>query len=85
MIASRLPAGVGASLIQIGAGRSLLSLTTASRHPRRMRASAQYYRDQAKRIRALAEQYSSFVDIKDQLLAIAGQFDRLAQRALRSR
>jgi hypothetical protein len=42
-------------------------------------SSAPYYRDQAKRIRALAEQFS-FPDIKEQLLTVAGQFDRLAEQ-----
>lgn len=42
-------------------------------------SSAQYYRDEAARIRALAE-VTTFPDMKAQLLMIADQFDRLAKQ-----
>lgn len=42
-------------------------------------SSAQFYRDEAKRIRALAEQFQ-IPDLKDQMLTIASQFDRLAEQ-----
>jgi hypothetical protein len=42
-------------------------------------SSAQFYRDEAKRIRALAEA-SSLSDVKQQLRMIAEQFDRLAEQ-----
>jgi len=40
---------------------------------------AQYYRDQARRIRALAGA-SSLPDMKEQILTIADPFDRLAEQ-----
>lgn len=40
---------------------------------------AQYYRNQAKRIRSLAEE-SKYPEIREQLLTIAAQFDRLAKQ-----
>jgi len=40
---------------------------------------AQFYRDQAKRIRALAEK-SQYPEIIGQLLTIAAQFERLAKQ-----
>jgi hypothetical protein len=42
-------------------------------------SSAQFYRDEARRIRALADA-SSLSDVKKQLLTIAEQFDRLADQ-----
>ena len=42
-------------------------------------SAAQYYRDQAARIRALAEM-TTLADMKAQLLMIADQFDRLARQ-----
>jgi hypothetical protein len=42
-------------------------------------SSAQYYRDQASRIRALAET-STFPDTKDQMRTIASQYDRMAEQ-----
>ena len=42
-------------------------------------SAAQFYRDEAKRIRALADA-SSLADVKKQLLTIADEFDRLAEQ-----
>ncbi len=42
-------------------------------------SSAQFYRDKATRIRALAEGFS-LPDTKDRLLMIADQYDRLAEQ-----
>jgi hypothetical protein len=45
-------------------------------------SSARYYRDQAKRIRALAEE-SIFPETKEQLLTVAAQFDQLGEELSR--
>ena len=42
-------------------------------------SSAQYYREEAKRIRALADRFT-IPEFKEQMLAIASQFDRLAEQ-----
>ncbi len=42
-------------------------------------SSAQFYRNEAERIRRLAEE-TSLPDLKQQLLMIADQFDRLAKQ-----
>ncbi|HKW53513.1 MAG TPA: hypothetical protein VJO12_07465 [Stellaceae bacterium] len=42
-------------------------------------SSAQFYREEARRIRALAEA-SSLSDMKQKLLMIAEQFERLAEQ-----